>query len=531
MSTITDLTGTIWILNDIINDSSSNFNITFTSNSRTFYILNFESWDDDVVYFQNGTNSLKYLWSLSYYVQSAGSWDTPAVYDGDDDTWKISTNKYKTIEITGGTDVTNTTLISWLETNATQVPPFPIYTFDLSTLNLPAGNYTITVKTKVTGYKDSIDSNSETYSIIPSSWPISTTVTYGSYSGATSIAVNGTAQVTISVNTGYALPLSDSDITVTNATLDSYNSSTGVITISNPTGNVSISTTCPVEYSITTTITNGTSSGDSTIIAGSTATVNISANSGYIRPTTVDVNGATSSYNSSTGVISLSNPTGNVTISATCSATYYISTTVDYGYYSGASSMIAGETAYVTITPYTGYIRPTVITVTGATYSYNSNTGVISLSNPQNNITITATCIERLDTPTLSISGDILTIEDTSGHADSFDIFVDSMSAPATTIYTATTYTIIITGGDNTEYLSCGFAPEKGTSTDITDETTNTLIGSGGFSFSSGVGDDIVITNATGDFVNGNYSTNEYGSYPAPEFVITQNSSCTVNIL
>ena len=71
-------------------------------------------------------------------------------------------------------------------------------------------------------------------------------------------------------------------------------------------------------YNITTTVTNGTKSGDTQILSGSTASVTIAANNGYDLPENVTVTGATVSYNATTGVISLSNPTGNVTISATC---------------------------------------------------------------------------------------------------------------------------------------------------------------------------------------------------------------------
>lgn len=74
------------------------------------------------------------------------------------------------------------------------------------------------------------------------------------------------------------------------------------------------------EYSITTTITNGSYSGDNTII--DTATVILSANTKYTLPSTISVTGATYTYDSSTGVVSLSNPTGNVVINVNCSIEY-----------------------------------------------------------------------------------------------------------------------------------------------------------------------------------------------------------------
>ena len=79
-------------------------------------------------------------------------------------------------------------------------------------------------------------------------------------------------------------------------------------------------TLVPQTFTITSSITNGSATGSQTIVAGGTATVTISANTGYVLPSSVTVTGATNSYDSSTGVISLSSPTGNVSIEAICDA-------------------------------------------------------------------------------------------------------------------------------------------------------------------------------------------------------------------
>lgn len=75
-----------------------------------------------------------------------------------------------------------------------------------------------------------------------------------------------------------------------------------------------------VSYTITTSVTNGTYSGSATIDKLGTASVTIIPDSDYDLPSSVTVSGATSSYNSTTGVITLSNATGNLTISAVCEA-------------------------------------------------------------------------------------------------------------------------------------------------------------------------------------------------------------------
>ena len=72
-------------------------------------------------------------------------------------------------------------------------------------------------------------------------------------------------------------------------------------------------------YTITVTITNGTATGDNHILFDD-ATVTIAANSTYVLPTEITVTGATYEYNSTTGVVTLSNPTANVTITAECTA-------------------------------------------------------------------------------------------------------------------------------------------------------------------------------------------------------------------
>ena len=69
-------------------------------------------------------------------------------------------------------------------------------------------------------------------------------------------------------------------------------------------------------YTITPTLTNviGDSSNPTTIQGGSTATLHFTANSGYQLPDSVTVTGATSSWDKTAGILTLSNPIGNVTV-------------------------------------------------------------------------------------------------------------------------------------------------------------------------------------------------------------------------
>ena len=125
-------------------------------------------------------------------------------------------------------------------------------TYTITTKAIAKSNtITATVKAKSTKFTDSDSSTSKSYtykvkndSATSSAYSITIPYTIAfsltnitKTSGSTTILPNGSANIVISANSGYELP---SSITVTNATLSSYNSSTGEILISNPTGKVTI---------------------------------------------------------------------------------------------------------------------------------------------------------------------------------------------------------------------------------------------------------------------------------------------------
>lgn len=102
---VTDLTNTIWEFDEtLIFTDSGNYNINFVSNSVTNVAISF-------IYFSRQGDIVR---TINYSGVS-------------NDVYDLSTGwlaeAYRTIEITGGTDVTNATLISWLEANATQILP------------------------------------------------------------------------------------------------------------------------------------------------------------------------------------------------------------------------------------------------------------------------------------------------------------------------------------------------------------------------------------------------------------------------
>ena len=73
----------------------------------------------------------------------------------------------------------------------------------------------------------------------------------------------------------------------------------------------------PTVYSISVAATGCTVVGASTITEGETATLTATADSGYSLPDAVTVTGASHSWNSATGVLTLSDPTGSVSVTVT----------------------------------------------------------------------------------------------------------------------------------------------------------------------------------------------------------------------
>lgn len=125
-------------------------------------------------------------------------------------------------------------------------------------------------------------------------------------------------------------------------------------------------------YNITTTVTNGSSSGASTILENGTATVTLTASTGYELPDTITVSGATYLYIKSTGVVTLSNPTGNVTISATCVSMAGFSITLEgiTGNQEYALGELEGHINTIDGTSFTGYLG----SGSGQTVTFEPNT-------------------------------------------------------------------------------------------------------------------------------------------------------------
>ena len=113
MANITDLTGTTWTFNDnLIYSSFSSllleYSITFFGLGRSWTTITFEKEGDYKVYYSDGANR-------QFLCNTTTSNETY---------WVSSEETNKTIQITGGTDATNSDLISWLQANTTQNTPY-----------------------------------------------------------------------------------------------------------------------------------------------------------------------------------------------------------------------------------------------------------------------------------------------------------------------------------------------------------------------------------------------------------------------
>ena len=153
---VQDLTNTTWIIDD-----------EPTSSIDSEGSIGWESLLFDINFTSNQTNYTSLSLYCDYQTSLDISYNNIMVWNGwtqDGRTPPPSwTNvNYKTIEITGGDDVNDETLIGWLEANATQQGGSQLMV-DLTSLSgwnsLTAGTtYALTVKAKATGYRDSIAS-------------------------------------------------------------------------------------------------------------------------------------------------------------------------------------------------------------------------------------------------------------------------------------------------------------------------------------------------------------------------------------
>lgn len=256
----------------------------------------------------------------------------------------------------------------------------------------PTGNITITASASLKYY--TVTTQGEKCSFTPSSGKIQ---------------ARGSLQVFIHPATNYKW---NGTLTVTGATAIK-NVSGSYITLLNPTGAVTVSATCDrIVYPLTVSGINCTPNSEPTqIAAGWTLAITYTAATGYDLPEAsgVGVTGCSFGWNQSTGVLTLYNPTGAAAAGVVAVAkSYAITATVTNGTATGANVIHTGETVALTIAANTGYNLPDTVTVTGASQTWNKETGTLTLSSPTGAVTVSAVCVVAVNYP---VKGDLITID------------------------------------------------------------------------------------------------------------------------
>lgn len=295
----------------------------------------------------------------------------------------------------------------------------------------PTGNITITVSASLKYY--TVTTQGENCSFTPSSGKIQ---------------ARGSLQVFIHPATNYKW---NGTLTVTGATAIK-NVPGGYITLLNPTGAVTVSVTCDrIVYPLTVSGINCTPNPNPTqIAAGGTLAITYTAAAGYDLPEAsgVGVTGCSFGWNQSTGVLTLYNPTGAVAAGVVAVAkSYAITATVTNGTATGANVIHTGETVALTIAANEGYNLPDTVTVTGASQTWNKETGTLTLSNPTGAVTVSAVCAAAVTYP---VKGDLITIESKQYRV----LKVNSTVAEVLAMYNATTSQKFDNSGQSNTYAN-----------------------------------------------------------------------------
>ena len=232
-------------------------------------------------------------------------------------------------------------------------------------------------------------------------------------------------------------------------------------------------------YSITYNLTNliSDATNPATIGSGETASIIITAPTGYNLPSKIIVTGCEYTWEANTGVLDISNPTGNVTIAAEGVAETY-SVTVRLTGVTGESTnpttVSYGGSATFKFTAKENYDLPAGVEQTGATsYNWNKTTGTLVLANITGPVTITivgVATVPQLATPTGLIADGTTIKWDEVTNATSYDIYVDGGLYENTTGgqgYKLTLTNIYLNAGNT---VSVHISNADGTST-----TANTL--------------------------------------------------------
>lgn len=387
-----------WLLNNHFNFKNTQWIIlsaSFTSNGQSFSSIKYSYADFDCHYI---------------------NYDNTSVYD-DDGHIGWADEAYRTIVL--DTPAAGD-LLTWLQANAVKQVT-PRVSVDLATAfpdkwaALTPGKHTLQIRAKNPGnYLDSDLSTAITFVKVVN-WTINITATNctADASNPTVVPSNTTAEnpVILKFNkvTGYTLPAS---VVLDGIADDGYtwavssDGTVGTITIIAPTGNITGTITGVAEtYNITVKGTNARqASGPSTIAYGGSATLTFAYDDGYFAPTDVTVVGADKTWTASTSTLNLTNCTGPVTVTVEGAVkTYTITPTLTNCTWDTENATTIASNQFtpiqLIINKNTGWTLPTEISVSGVDaehWTWNQATGIVTISHPQGNVTITADAVREV---------------------------------------------------------------------------------------------------------------------------------------
>lgn len=295
---MTNLTGTKWLINE--NPSCSG--------SVTEYSINFHWSDDETRTFTNftvgGNSIIQFLAPTLFIAYKQGTW------------YNTTT---RTIEILSGTDVTNSTLIRWIQANATPV----IVTYNVT---YSIQNATCTPETIQSG-------RTLTFQITPNNGYLypSNVVVNGIYNKVTYNSLTG-----VGIVTGVLSDINISGkaiaefVTVDFTTLSGWSNITAgqhsltIVAMGNnyadsiPSAAITINKIIKYNVTIEATHITYTPNPLPSVVAGESLEITLTADEGYTVPETVTITGeATTGYtkiSDSTGKITISNIAGDISI-------------------------------------------------------------------------------------------------------------------------------------------------------------------------------------------------------------------------
>lgn len=281
-----------WVLNETgdIHTANSFENISFVSNNQTFI----------AIYLGDGVDS-----GLSY--KPEGSDSIFVTETGKIDSWQFnSSSPYRTLTFSAAP---TGDLLGWLEGNAIKQAKKVVET------SLRFGADALDKSYLGADSLDRIYLGTDLLYQTLNEYTVTETLSNVTTIGTHPVKILEGKSLTLKYTADANYELPDS-VTVANAT-SNWTKSTGTLVVSNPTGDVTITITAVrITYSITENLTNVTKTGThpSVIAAGQTLVLNYAAATGYNLPDTVTVTGATSDWKQATGALTITNPTGAVTI-------------------------------------------------------------------------------------------------------------------------------------------------------------------------------------------------------------------------